>query len=211
MSAYFNRNPWNCVLEQTHSDEIVFGSNFQKGKKIQADGIVSDKSNQNLWIYTADCMPILIADKRKRFVAAIHCGRRGLERGIIEKLIKIFYEAGSFREDVLVAIGPSISKKNYLLDRHTINIFHKNYRSKILTTSSNKDKNKILLNDLEASREKDLISLDLRKYAHLQLLHENIPNKNIDISSLCTFSLKDQFHSWRRTKTSRRQWNFICP
>ena len=50
---------------------------------VEADGMVSDRHNQNLWIYTADCMPILFADKRKRLVAAIHCGRKGLANKII--------------------------------------------------------------------------------------------------------------------------------
>ena len=54
-------------------------------------------------------MPILFADKKNRLVAAIHCGRKGLENKIIKKLIKIFYDKGCSKEDILVAIGPSIS------------------------------------------------------------------------------------------------------
>ena len=69
----------NCVLNQIHSNKIVIGSKTQGIAKIEADGLINDRRNQNLWIYTADCMPILIADKRRRSVAAIHCGRRGLE------------------------------------------------------------------------------------------------------------------------------------
>ena len=50
---------------------------------------------------------------------------------------------------------------------------------------------------------------DLKKYAYFQLLNENIPNSNIDISNLCTYESIHDFHSWRRTKTNSRQWNFI--
>jgi len=53
---------------------IVFGSHSQKENKIKADALVGDKCNQNLWVYTADCMPIFFADKRKRNVATLHCG-----------------------------------------------------------------------------------------------------------------------------------------
>jgi len=42
---------------------IVFGSHSQKGTKTNADGLVGNKCNQNLWVYTADCMPIFFADK----------------------------------------------------------------------------------------------------------------------------------------------------
>ena len=48
---------------------IVFGSHSQKGIKTDADGLVGNKCSQNLWVYTADCMPIFFADKRKRNVA----------------------------------------------------------------------------------------------------------------------------------------------
>jgi len=67
---------------------IVFGSHSQKGNKTDADGLVGNKCSQNLWVYTADCMPIFIADKKTRNVAALHCGRKGLEKKIIKNLVK---------------------------------------------------------------------------------------------------------------------------
>ena len=88
LSKHLNKNNNNCVLNQIHSNKIVFGSKTQGNEIIEADGLVNDKHNQNLWIYTADCMPILFADKRKRYVAAIHCGRRGLEKKIIKMWLK---------------------------------------------------------------------------------------------------------------------------
>ena len=57
---------------------IVFGSNSEGGIKTDADGLVGNKWNQNLWVYTADCMPIFFADKRTRNVATLHCGRNCL-------------------------------------------------------------------------------------------------------------------------------------
>jgi copper oxidase (laccase) domain-containing protein len=58
----------------------VFGSHSQKGTNTDADGLVGNKCSQNLWVYTADCMPIFFADKRTRNVATLHCGRKGLEK-----------------------------------------------------------------------------------------------------------------------------------
>ena len=83
---------------------VVFGSLSQEGRKSNADGLIGNKRNQNLWIYTADCMPIFFADKRTRNVAALHCGRKGLEKKIIKNLIKIFDNLGTSRDDLLVAI-----------------------------------------------------------------------------------------------------------
>ena len=56
----------NYFIKQFHSNNIVLASDFKKNKELFADGIISNKANQNLWIYSADCMPILLADKTKR-------------------------------------------------------------------------------------------------------------------------------------------------
>ena len=197
LSKRLNLKNNNCVLNQIHSNQVVFGSKTQEKGKVEADGIVCDKHNQNLWIYTADCMPILFADKTKRLVAAVHCGRKGLENKIIRNLIKIFYYKGCLKEDILVAIGPSISKKHYLIDKKTLQDFYKKSVSNepILDYKGNL----LNLKELVKLEEKDSISLNLKKFAHIQLLKENISNSNIDISNLCTYESNHNFHSWRRT------------
>ena len=70
---------------------IIHGSLSQEGNKTNADGLFGNKCNQNLWIYTADCMPIFFADKRTRNVAALHCGRKGLEKKIIHNMVYDFF------------------------------------------------------------------------------------------------------------------------
>lgn len=204
LSKHLNKNNNDCVLNQMHSNKIVFGSKSQGNERVEADGLVNDKHDQNLWIYTADCMPILFADKRKRCVAAIHCGRRGLEIKIIKNLIKILNDKGCLKEDLLVAIGPSISKKNYLIDNKTLQNFYKQTSHKELISCSGDERNLLKL-------KRDDFSLNLKKYAYIQLLNENIPKSNIDISNLCTFQSDYDFYSWRRSKSPLRQWNFISP
>ena len=105
----------NCLIKQIHSNNIVFTSKLNSKMIVHADGLFCDNKNKNLWVYTADCMPILFADKYKRRIAAIHCGRKGLEKNIITNAIKSFEIMGSSRKDILVSIGPSISGNNYLL------------------------------------------------------------------------------------------------
>ena len=209
LSTHLILNKSNCILNQIHSNQIVLGSKLQRKKRVEADGMVCDTQNQNLWIYTADCMPILFADKRKRFIAAIHCGRKGLENRIIKNLIKIFDNLGTIKEDLLVAIGPSISKKYYLLDKKTSDIFYKKASYQEELPSSHHGGIIVNLKTLVKFKKRDLIPVDLKKYAHIQLLNENIPDINIDISKLCTYESNNDFYSWRRSKTSLRQWSFI--
>ena len=211
LSNHLNLNKRNCVLNQIHSNRIVFGSMAQGDERIEADGIVCDNQNQNLWIYTADCMPILFADKRKRSVAAIHCGRMGLEKRIIKNLINIFYSKGCLKEDILVAIGPSISKKNYLIDKRILHDFYKKASNKEAINCFEVTSFLLHSKNLFQFKREDLTPLNLKKHAYIQLSNENIPNKNIDISNLCTYELNHDFYSWRRSKTYLRQWNFISP
>tara|TARA_Y100000739_G_C20546194_1_gene435999 strand:+ start:375 stop:1157 length:783 start_codon:yes stop_codon:yes gene_type:complete len=209
LSNHLNLSTTNCVLNQIHSNQIVLGSKTLVNEKVEADGMINDKLNQNLWIYTADCMPILFADKTKRLIAAIHCGRKGLEKKIINNIIKKFYNKGCLKEDLLIAIGPSISQKYYLIDYKTLDSFQKKavYKKELNCSKVTK----IFLNLKTSSKlnKKDSIPLNLKKYAYIQLLNENIPSTNIDISNLCTYESNHNFYSWRRSKTSLRQWNFI--
>ena len=112
---------------------IAFGSHSQKGRKVDADGLFSDKGKQNLWVYTADCIPIFFADKSSRNVAALHCGRKGLEKKIIKNLVTIFDNLGTSRDDLLVALGPAISNEHYLVDKNTLKEFYRKAENKKLT------------------------------------------------------------------------------
>jgi len=189
---------------------IVFGSLSQEERKTNADGLIGNKRNQNLWIYTADCMPIFFADKRTRNVAALHCGRKGLEKKIINNLVKFFDNLGTSRNDLLVAIGPSISKEHYLVDKMTFKEFYRKAENKKITVNLTKTEKDLCLNNSNQFKEQNLIQLDLKRSAYRQLLNENIPYTNIEISNLCTYKLKNEFNSWRRNKTISRQWNLIC-
>jgi len=210
LGNHFNENYINCVSNQIHSNVIVFGSNSQEGSKTDADGLVGNKCNQNLWVYTADCMPIFFADRRTRNVAALHCGRKGLEKKIIKNLVNIFENLGTSRDDLLVAIGPAISKEHYLVDKKILKEFYRKAENKKVTVTLSRIKNDLFSNDLNHFKKQNLNRLDIKRFAYRQLLNENIPKTNIEVSNLCTYELKNEFNSWRRNKTISRQWNFIC-
>ena len=188
----------------------MFGSHSQKGTKTDADGLFGNKCSQNLWVYTADCMPIFFADKRTRNVATLHCGRKGLEKKIIKNLVKIFDTFGTSRDELLVAIGPAISKENYLVDKITLKEFYRKAENKNITVKLTKTKKDFCFSGSNHFREQNLNQLDLKRSAYRQLLNENIPHTNIDISNLCTYKFNNEFYSWRRSKTISRQWNLIC-
>ncbi len=155
-------------------------------------------------------MPIFFADKRTRNVATLHCGRKGLEKKIIKNMVKIFDNFGTSRDDLLVAIGPAISKEHYLVDKMTLKEFYKKAENKNITVNLTKAEKDLCFNDSNYLKEQNLNQLDLKRFAYRQLCNEKILTTNIDISNLCTYKLNNEFNSWRRSKTFSRQWNFIC-
>ena len=72
-------------MNQTHSDEISFANSSET---YDSDGIYTEIPKLGLVVQTADCMPILLSDKKR--IGAIHSGWRGLENNIVKKVIKKF-------------------------------------------------------------------------------------------------------------------------
>ena len=136
--------------------------------------------------------------------------KKRFRKKIIKNLVKIFDNFGTSRDDLLVAIGPAISKGHYLVDKKTLKEFYRKAENRNITVNLTKAKKDLCFSDLNHLKEKNLNQLDLKRFAYRQLLNENIPNKNIDISNLCTYKSKNEFYSWRRSKTISRQWNLIC-
>jgi YfiH family protein len=82
-----------------------------------ADIIVSNDPSRALAIQTADCVPLLIADRRSRAVAAAHAGWRGLAARVPIVAVSALADAfGSRPADLIAALGPSISAPQYEVD-----------------------------------------------------------------------------------------------
>ena len=80
----------------------------------QADVLISDDPTRAIAIQTADCVPLLMADRRTGAVAAAHAGWRGLASGVPTVTVEAMAETFSTRAtDLVVAIGPSICAERY--------------------------------------------------------------------------------------------------
>ena len=107
-------------------------------------------------------------------------------------------------------MGPSITKEYYLVDKKTLIEFYEKGENHKLPFDFTKNEKNFNFNYFNNLKEKNLNQIDLKNVAYRQLLNEYIPKTNIDISNLCTYELKNEFNSWRRSKTNSRQWNLIC-
>ncbi len=74
----------------------------------EADAGVSTNAGDLIGIETADCLPILLVDPRRRAVAAVHAGWRGTAAQVAARAVAALVSRGSQPEDLLAALGPSI-------------------------------------------------------------------------------------------------------
>ncbi|KFJ07998.1 Multi-copper polyphenol oxidoreductase laccase [Bifidobacterium thermophilum] len=80
----------------------------EKTRVVAADGQVTSRPGIALGIFAADCLPVLMADPVSGIIAGAHCGRRGLERGIIAHTIDLMCAKGAERSRIVATLGPCI-------------------------------------------------------------------------------------------------------
>ncbi len=98
---------------QIHSAEAVQVDAAFDGEPPRADGLVTDRPGLALGMLTADCTPVLFADREARVVGAAHAGWKGALGGILEAVLVGMEERGADRGRVVAAIGPVISQRAY--------------------------------------------------------------------------------------------------
>ena len=168
---------------QTHSTNIKI-VNENKVIYNNTDGIFSSEKRNILKIKTADCLPIFFMHKDHSFFGVVHAGWKGLKDGIIEKSIHLIKKNVNDFKNIEVFIGPSISMKNYEVQKEFIGYFGSDFIEKI--------DNKLFCN------LKGIAKYQLRKFGL----------KNIIDVNQCTYE-NINYHSFRRDKTSKRMIGLI--
>ena len=92
---------------------VFLNENSKLKKKIKADAIITNQKKLPIAVLTADCVPVLLYDYEKKIIAAIHAGWKGAYRGIIKNVINFMCKKGCNPKNIIGAIGPSITQKNY--------------------------------------------------------------------------------------------------
>jgi YfiH family protein len=105
------------TVHQVHSPEAVYATApWPDGERPQADAIVTDRPGLALGILTADCTPVLLADRQAGVIGAAHAGWKGAFGGVIESTLALMEQYGADRARVVAAIGPVIARKSYEVD-----------------------------------------------------------------------------------------------
>ncbi len=183
-----------CRIKQVHSSRVVeiFDGNVEKYRKEEADAMVTKLPGVALTIVTADCIPLLFCDPQRRIIAAAHAGWRGTSKGVARVTVQKMIEWGSDPKNIFVALGPSVRKCCYEVDRGVYDAMeHKNLFEPV-------------------AEKKGHWRVSLSEVNREQLKGAGLLKEHIWISPLCTACLSEDFYSYRREGgKAGRQWSYV--
>ncbi|MCM0648747.1 peptidoglycan editing factor PgeF [Clostridium swellfunianum] len=185
---------WFCLKDVGYLSQIHSGNIFTyDGNLYEGDALITDKKNVAVGIFTADCVPVLIFDKAKQVIAAVHSGWKGTLNGIsANTVLELINNYGSIPEDLIVYIGPHNRGCCYEIGKDVEELFLDNK----------------LYRDLEIVNQGNL---NLERCIVAQLEHVGVQQKNIKCIDICTYCSEDvQLYSYRKDKDScGRMFSFV--
>lgn len=196
LGAVGGKKLWPLVtLRQIHSDLIHYVIE-PPATTLVGDGLIADTPNLLLGIQTADCLPVILVDKKRKAVGVFHAGWRGTIKRIVEKgagLMRLHF--GTLPRDLEAAIGPGIHSCCYEVGEEVRDQFESQFEyaaglfHEVQESDPVREKYPLLFLTARAPGHSVLprkIFLDLIEANRRQLLAIGVPAKNISASPLCT-------------------------
>lgn len=167
-------------VHQVHSADVaVMDEPLQNGAR--ADAMVTNVPGVALSILTADCQPVLFADRENEVIGAAHAGWRGALDGVLENTVDAMVNLGAKRESIFAAIGPTISQRAYEVGPEFLDEF----------LSTNGDNSRFF-----TQGKGDRFQFDLPGYGLHRLRQAGIAGA--EWTRYCTYSDPARFFSYRR-------------
>jgi YfiH family protein len=200
------------TLRQIHSSLIRRVSASDVGRAgmpavQKGDGLMTDEPGVLLGIQTADCVPVLVADRKNRAVAAFHAGWRGTLARIVENGVgRMRLEFGSKPEDLIASVGPAIGACCYAVGEEVREQFESQFIyagelfREVYDSDPVKTKYPMLFLTARAPGHSDIgpaMHLDLAEANRRQLLAAGLKKSAIFLTGQCTGCHTDRFFSHR--------------
>ncbi|MFA5867541.1 MAG: peptidoglycan editing factor PgeF [Actinomycetota bacterium] len=151
---------------------------------IEADALMTGLNKTPIAVFTADCVPVVLADAARRKITVVHAGWKGIYSLIVPRALAAMKEAvHSETGDVYAFIGPAVGPCCYEVDEARAGLFGEKY----------------------IDRQPGKIRLDLPAIVRDQLREAGLEPDRISGSGLCTCCRKDLFFSFRRDGICGRQ------
>ena len=199
MKAVLLENKIPFLLNQVHSDRVFLlkdeTQTHEQVEKEKADAIITHLKEIPIGIFTADCIPVLVCDRRLQVAAAIHAGRKGTCQNIIKKTIQAMKsEYGCRPEDLVAGLGMGIGGCCNEIDEDCLDSFKDKipFEPPFVKAMGN---GKFLL---------DLYAINTR-----QAVAAGVSKNNIYRSDECTYCSPQKHFSYRREGQTGRILTFI--
>ncbi len=203
-----NRRPWPMITaRQIHSD-LVLRIEAAPPAPLTGDALVTDVPGIVLAVKTADCVPVLLVDTKRRAVAAIHAGWRGVLKRIVEKCVgELRRQYGTDPRDVRAAIGPGIAACCYSVGDEVRDAFESQFTyaselfHEVMEHDEVRQKYPLLFLTARAPGHHPLgrkLHLDLAAAVQRQLLDAGISHNHISATGKCTSCHNDLLFSHRK-------------
>lgn len=176
---------------QRHTDKVLILDSFEP--KV-ADAVITNKKGTLIGVQVADCVPILLHDKKTTVIGAVHAGWRGTAAGILKKAVMTMVNRfDSSPADILIALGPSIRWCCYIVGYDVV------AAAKSATGNGN-----------YVVERGERYCLDLSTANKYQALSVGVLPEHIWMSDECTYCYPDRYYSYRYARgTTGRQGGFI--
>ena len=204
------RKSWPLIsLRQIHSD-LIYALDRVPGETLAGDGIVTDTPGLIVAVQTADCLPIILVDRKRRAVGVFHAGWRGTVKRIVEKGVgEMRRHFKSDPRNILAAIGPGVQSCCYDVGEEMRTKFAAQFSyaeslfCEVKESDPVREKYPLLFLTARAPGHSELpvkLFLDLKEANRRQLLDAGVLAKNIDSTYPCTACHTDLLFSYRAEK-----------
>lgn len=167
---------------QVHSPTAVIVTEaVAHDERPRADALVTDRPGLLLGVVTADCAPILMADREAGVIAAVHAGWRGALAGVTDQAIAAMISLGARIEGIAAAVGPCIGRASYEVDH--------DFARRLATDDPDNER---FFGEGPIGKP----HFDLEAYVVARLAAAGI--QLIEAAGLDTYALEDRYFSYRR-------------
>lgn len=104
------------TVYQVHSADCVVAGEWSDDARPHADALATDQPGLLLGVVTADCAPVLLADRSAGVIGAAHAGWKGAVSGVTDSTIVAMEALGAKRGNIVAAVGPCIAQSSYEVD-----------------------------------------------------------------------------------------------
>jgi YfiH family protein len=170
-SVYQIHSPTAVVVREAVPDD----------QRPRADALVTDVPGLLLGVVTADCAPVLLADREAGVVAAAHAGWRGALAGVTDQVIAAMITLGAKPERIAAAVGPCISRASYEVDAA--------FAERVLADDSANER-------FLSEGPQGTAHFDLEAYVMARLAAAGV--RRIEAAGLDTYALEERYFSYRR-------------